>query len=105
MLVKKHKPESFLENEKSQLLWDFEVQTDHHIEARRPDLIIVDKERNTCQIVDFAIPGDHRVEMNEGKKREISRFGKRITGSMEQESICYSNCDRGFGNSSKVFEK
>ena len=47
-----HKPASALENEKSQLLWDFEVQTDHHIEARRPDLIIVDKEKNTCQIVD-----------------------------------------------------
>ena len=27
------KPESVLENHKSQLLWDFEVQTDHHIEA------------------------------------------------------------------------
>ena len=42
------KPESVLENDKSQLLWDFKVQTDNHIEARRPDLIIVDKERNTC---------------------------------------------------------
>ena len=63
-----HKPESVLENEKSQLLWDFEVQTDHHIEARRPDLIIVDKEKKTCQIVDFAIPGDHRVEIKEREK-------------------------------------
>ena len=35
-----HKPESVLENGKSQLLWDFEVQTYHHIEFRRPDLII-----------------------------------------------------------------
>ena len=63
-----YKPESVLENEKSQLLWNFEVQTDHHIEARRPDLIIVDKEKKTCQIVDFAIPGDHRVEMKEREK-------------------------------------
>ena len=46
------------------------MQTDHQIEARRPDLIIVDKERNTCQILDFAIPGDHRVEMKEKEKRE-----------------------------------
>ena len=37
-----HKPESLLENEKSQLFWDFEVQADHHIEPRRLDLIIVD---------------------------------------------------------------
>ena len=53
--------------EKSQLLWDFEVQTDHHIEARRPNQRI-DKEKKTCQIVDFAIPGDHRVEMREREK-------------------------------------
>ena len=44
------------------------MQTDHHIEARRPDFIIVGKERNKCQIVDFAIPGDPRVEMKEKKK-------------------------------------
>ena len=35
----------------------------------RPDLIIVDEENKTCQIVDFAIPGDHRVEMKEKEKR------------------------------------
>ena len=46
------------------------MQTDHHTEARRPEHIIVDKERNTCQIVDFAMPGDHRVEMKEKEKRE-----------------------------------
>ena len=44
------------------------MQTDHHIEARRPDLIIVDKEKKTCQIVDLAIPGAHRVEMKEREK-------------------------------------
>ena len=86
------KPEPVLENDKSQLIWDFEVRTDHYIEARRPELIIVGKERNTCQIVDFAIPRDHRVEMNEGKKREISRFGKRITSSMEQENAGWDHC-------------
>ena len=46
------------------------MQTGHHIEARRPDLIIVDKEKKTCQIVDFVIPGDHRVEMKERDQRE-----------------------------------
>ena len=99
-----HKPESVLENGKSQVLWDLEVQTDPNIEARRPDLILIDKERNTCQIVDFAIPGDHRVKMKEKEKREISRFGKRITSIMERESTCYPNCVWGFKNSSKVVE-
>ena len=64
-----HRPASALEHEKSQLLREFEVQTDHHIEARRADLIFVDKEKNTRQIVDFAIPGDDRVEMKEREKK------------------------------------
>ena len=66
----KHTLAYVLENEQSQLLWDFEVQTDHHIEARRPDLLIVDKEKNTCQIVDFTMPADHRFKMKEREKRE-----------------------------------
>ena len=33
-------PASVLENETNKLLWDFGIQTDHLISARRPDLII-----------------------------------------------------------------
>ena len=33
-----HKPESVLENETHEILWDFEIQTDHLISARRTDL-------------------------------------------------------------------
>ena len=36
-----HNPESALENETHQVLWDFEIQIDHLISARRPDLVIV----------------------------------------------------------------
>ena len=34
------------ENETHKLLWDFEVQTDHQISARRPDLILINKKEN-----------------------------------------------------------
>ena len=37
-----HEPESVLENEDYRSLWDFRIQTDHFIEARRPDLAVVD---------------------------------------------------------------
>ena len=40
-----HNPKSVLENEMLKLLWDFEIQTDHLISARRPDLVIVDKNK------------------------------------------------------------
>ena len=34
-------PTSVQENETHKLLWDFEIQTDHLISARRPELIII----------------------------------------------------------------
>ena len=36
-----HKPESVLENETNKILWDFEIQTDRPITARRPDLMLI----------------------------------------------------------------
>ena len=42
-----HEPGSILENEDYKILWDFSIQTDHVIEARRPDLVVVDKKRRT----------------------------------------------------------
>ena len=50
-------------------MWDFSIQTDHVVEARRPDLVAVDKKR-TCKIIDFAVPGDCRIEEKEKEKIE-----------------------------------
>ena len=60
-----HEPESVLENEDYKILWDFSIQTDHVIEARRPDLVVVDKKRRTCKVIDFAVPGNSRIEEEE----------------------------------------
>ena len=38
-----HNPASVLENDTHKLLWDFDIQTDHLISVRRPDLIIINK--------------------------------------------------------------
>ena len=40
-----HNPASVLENDTHKLLWDFNIQTDHLIPARRPDLIIINRKR------------------------------------------------------------
>ena len=58
-----------LENEDYKILWDFSIQTDHVIEAWRPDLVVADKERS-CKIIDFAVPGDSRIEEKEKDKIE-----------------------------------
>ena len=61
-----HNPASVQENDSHKLHWDFEIQTDHLIAARRPDLIIIRKKRKekkrTCRIEDLAVPADHRVK-------------------------------------------
>ena len=38
-----HEPKSVLGNEDYKILWNFSIQTDHVIEAGRPDLVVVDK--------------------------------------------------------------
>ena len=65
-----HEPESVLENEDYKILWDFSIQTDHVIEARRPDLVVVDMKDRSCKIIDFAVPGDSSIEEKEKDKTE-----------------------------------
>ena len=38
-----HNPESVQANEMHKIPWDFDIQTDHLISARRPDLVIINK--------------------------------------------------------------
>ena len=65
-----HEPQSVIENEDYKILWYFSIPTDHVIEARRLDLVVVDKKRRTYKIIDFAVPGDKRIEKKEKEKIE-----------------------------------
>ena len=66
-----HNPVPVLENDTHKLLWDFDIQTDHLISARRPDLIIINNnnKKRICKIVDFAVPADHRIKLKECEKK------------------------------------
>ena len=64
-----HNPAPVLENDTHKLLWNFNMQTDHQIPARRPDLIIINKKKRICKIVDFAVPADHRINLKEYEKK------------------------------------
>ena len=55
-----HEPKIVVENKNLKILWDFNIQCDHIIEARRPD-IVVDEVKKAAMITDAAIPGDARV--------------------------------------------
>ena len=53
-----------MESENSKILWDFKVQSDRKIEARRPDMFLWIRRREVV-IIDVAIPGDNRVRGRE----------------------------------------
>ena len=68
-----HNPAPVLENATHKLLWDFNIQTDHLISARRPDLIIISKKKKkkrTRKIFHFAVPADHRIKLKQCEKKD-----------------------------------
>ena len=79
-----HEQESVLENEDYKILWDFSIQSDHVVEVRRSDMFVVDKKKRSCKIIDFAVPGDSRIDEREKDKIEkYQRLGKGFTEDME----------------------
>ena len=52
-----HNPAPVRENATHKLLWDFNIQTDHLIPARRPDLKIINKKKENLQNSQFYCPG------------------------------------------------
>ena len=51
-------------------IWNFTIHTNHDIEARRPVMVIIDKTKNECKIINFACPSDSRIEDREKGKME-----------------------------------
>ena len=52
-----HNPASDLKNYTHKLLWEFDIQTDHVILARRPDLIVINNKKGNLQNCRLCCPG------------------------------------------------
>ena len=82
-----HEPEAVIENDNICILWDFPIHTDRTTRANRPDIVIKDKTKKVCQLIDFAIPSDKNVNVKEFEKKykykdleiEIQRMWKMKT--------------------------
>ena len=87
-----HNLESVLKNETHKLLWDFEIQTDHLISARRPDLIIINnnKKKRTCKTVNIAVPTDHRMKLKEREKDKYLDLAWELKKTVKHESDFYT---------------
>ena len=46
------------------------IQCDRGIKARKPDIVVVNKNEGSWAIIDIAIPGDIRVNEKEKEKNE-----------------------------------
>ena len=63
-------PEGVVESENFKILWNFTVQCYRKIEARRPDVVFIDKKEREVVIINGAILGDDRVKDKELEKLE-----------------------------------
>lgn len=54
-------------------LWDFNVYTDHELSAWHPDIVVVNKEEASVQIINVAVPADSNVTSKEAVKVEKYR--------------------------------
>ena len=64
-----YKPDS-VQKMRHKILWSLEIQTGHSVLTRRPDFVIINKQKRTCRQMDFAFPTDHRAKIKESKKRD-----------------------------------
>ena len=103
-----HNPAPVLVNATRKLLWDFNIQTNHLIPARRPYLIIINrkKKKRTSKIVDFAVPADHRIKLKECEKRDkYLDLARELKKTMEHAGDNYTNCNWCVWNSDKRITK
>jgi len=63
-----HTPAAVVDSPDVKVLWDFNIFTDHNLTARRPDIIVIDKQTKMAQIIDVAVPADNNVSMKEKEK-------------------------------------
>ena len=56
-----HNPAAVLENDTQKLLWDFDIQIDHLISARRPDLTVINNKKK-------------KKKKRKEKKRELAKL-------------------------------
>ena len=69
--VVQNEPDRVIENRGYKILWDYIIQCDTKIKARRQGIVAIDKTRKEVKIIDVTIPGDEQ-----GNKRELEKIEK-----------------------------
>ena len=78
-----HCPEGVAEDDDGKIIGDITIQCDNVIEARRPNLILVEKKTKSCVIMDVSIPGDCSI-----REKEIEKIEKYQNLKGELKRLC-----------------
>ena len=68
-----HAPEGVAENGEVNILWDVMIQCDREINARKPEIVVVNSNERSRAITDIAISGDIKVSEKEKEKLTDTR--------------------------------
>ena len=68
-----HIPEGVVKNDDLKTLWDVMIQCHREIKAKKPHIVVVNKNERVCATIDIAIPEDIRV-CEKKKKEKIERY-------------------------------
>ena len=63
-----HQPDKVLENNTVKPLWDFKIKTDRVLEHINRGILIVEKGKETCVVIDIACPFHTRIKEKENEK-------------------------------------
>ena len=83
-----HVPEGAVQNEEVKVLWDISVKCDNVVEARRPDIILIDKKEQKGIII--AVPADVRVgeKVRKWKSTRTYRDWKIVETQNDRSRTC-----------------
>ena len=98
-----HAPFPVVEDDVTKILWNFNTYTDHHISARRPDIVYIDKNARIVSVIDIAVPAEHHVKDKEMEKIDKYQDLFRDSAVMEYENGCSPSCCWNFGSCIHTF--
>lgn len=67
-----HEPQPVINTQDCTIMWDHSIRTDRTIGANRPDIVLHNRAKKTCLLIDVAIPDDQNITLKEAEK--ISKY-------------------------------
>ena len=97
-----HKPTSVAGNGRLKILWNFNIQTDHAIQYRSPDITVLYKTNRESHLINIVVPGDKRIVLKEQEKVDNYSELRREVKKMWNRDFAKSSITWNFKNSDNL---